>query len=164
MVVKFIYSEKATKFCEIFPLLLSVCTVDKSKGKISQNRPSQNIWTLSPLYLPSLVGIQIIYFSYLFFPIFLWFSGSWLWILLRLYGRPRKVEYRFLLPKFGRKQWCFLLWNRTSQILLHKKGQSYSIRSSRVSLHFFLLISNIPSSSRGPNNLCIGVLDAFHFD
>ena len=35
--LKFIYSEKATTFCEIFFLLLSVCTVDKSKGKISQN-------------------------------------------------------------------------------------------------------------------------------
>ena len=35
--IKFIYSEKATKFCEIFPLLLTVCTVVKSKGKISQN-------------------------------------------------------------------------------------------------------------------------------
>ena len=35
--VKFIYSEKATKFCEIFPLLLTVCTVVKSKGKNSQN-------------------------------------------------------------------------------------------------------------------------------
>ena len=34
---KFIYSEKATKFCEIFPLLLTVCNVVKSKGKISQN-------------------------------------------------------------------------------------------------------------------------------
>ena len=32
--VKFIYSEKATKFCEIFPFLLTVCTVVKSKGKI----------------------------------------------------------------------------------------------------------------------------------
>ena len=29
--VNFIYSEKATKFCEIFPLLLTVCTVVKSK-------------------------------------------------------------------------------------------------------------------------------------
>ena len=35
--VKFIYSEKATKFCETFPLLLTVCTVVKSKVKISQN-------------------------------------------------------------------------------------------------------------------------------
>ena len=35
--VKFLYSEKATKFCEIFPLLLFVYTVDKSKGKILQN-------------------------------------------------------------------------------------------------------------------------------
>ena len=35
--VKFIYSEKATKFCEIFTLLLTVCTVVKSKMKISRN-------------------------------------------------------------------------------------------------------------------------------
>ena len=33
MFVKFIYSEKATKFCEIFPLLLTVCAVVKSKGE-----------------------------------------------------------------------------------------------------------------------------------
>ena len=33
----FIYSEKATKFCEIFTLLLTVCTVVKSEVKISQN-------------------------------------------------------------------------------------------------------------------------------
>ena len=35
--LKFIYSEKATQFCEIFTLLSSVCTEDKSKVKISQN-------------------------------------------------------------------------------------------------------------------------------
>ena len=35
--LKFIYSEKATKFCEIFPLLLSTVHTFKSKGKISQN-------------------------------------------------------------------------------------------------------------------------------
>ena len=34
--IKFIYSEKATKFCEIFTLLLSYVPV-KSKVKISQN-------------------------------------------------------------------------------------------------------------------------------
>ena len=37
IIIKFIYSEKATKFCDISTLLLSVCTVDKSKVKISQN-------------------------------------------------------------------------------------------------------------------------------
>ena len=37
MYVKFVYSEKATKFFEIFPLLLSAVHTDKSKGKISQN-------------------------------------------------------------------------------------------------------------------------------
>ena len=35
--LKFIYSEKATKLCEIFPLLLTVRTVVKSNVKISQN-------------------------------------------------------------------------------------------------------------------------------
>ena len=35
--IKFLYSKKATKFGEIFPLLLTECTVVKSKGKISQN-------------------------------------------------------------------------------------------------------------------------------
>ena len=41
--IKFIFSKQATKFCEIFPLLLTLCNVVKSKGQIS---PSQNIWTL----------------------------------------------------------------------------------------------------------------------
>ena len=35
--LKFIYSEKAAKFCEIFPLLLTTVHTVKSKGKISQN-------------------------------------------------------------------------------------------------------------------------------
>ena len=34
--LKFIYYEKATQICEIFSLLLTVCIVVKSKGKISQ--------------------------------------------------------------------------------------------------------------------------------
>ena len=37
LLIKFINSGKATKFCEIFTLLLTVCTVVKSKVKISQN-------------------------------------------------------------------------------------------------------------------------------
>ena len=36
-ILKFIYSEKATKFCEIFTLLLSYAVPVKSKEKISQN-------------------------------------------------------------------------------------------------------------------------------
>ena len=35
--LKFIYSEKATQFCEIFTLLLTGTTQDKSKVKISKN-------------------------------------------------------------------------------------------------------------------------------
>ena len=37
VVIKFIYSEKATKFCEIFTLLLSYVVPVKSKAKILQN-------------------------------------------------------------------------------------------------------------------------------
>ena len=37
IVVKFIYSEKATKFCKIFTLLLSSVAPVKSKVKILQN-------------------------------------------------------------------------------------------------------------------------------
>ena len=37
LLIKFIYSEKATKFCEIVPLLLTTVHTVKSKGKISQN-------------------------------------------------------------------------------------------------------------------------------
>ena len=35
--IKFVYSEKATKFCEIFTLILTGTTQDKNKVKISQN-------------------------------------------------------------------------------------------------------------------------------
>ena len=35
--VKFIYSEKATTFCEIFTLILTTVHTVKSKGKISKN-------------------------------------------------------------------------------------------------------------------------------
>ena len=34
--LKLVYSENATKFCDIFPLLLTVCTVVISKGEISK--------------------------------------------------------------------------------------------------------------------------------
>ena len=37
IIVKFIYYEKATKFCKIFTLLLSYVVPVKSKVKISQN-------------------------------------------------------------------------------------------------------------------------------
>ena len=35
--LKFVYSEKVTEFCEIFPLLLTAVRTVKSKGKILQN-------------------------------------------------------------------------------------------------------------------------------
>ena len=37
LIVKFVYSEKATKFCDISTLLLSTVHKDKSKVEISQN-------------------------------------------------------------------------------------------------------------------------------
>ena len=44
-ILKFIYSEKATKFCEISTLLLAGTRLNKSKVEILQNfvRPFQNI-------------------------------------------------------------------------------------------------------------------------
>ena len=45
--LKFVYSEKATKFCKISTLLLCTVHTDKSKGEISQNY-------LFELYLPLL--------------------------------------------------------------------------------------------------------------
>jgi hypothetical protein len=38
------YSEKATKFCEISTLHLSVCTVDKSKVEISDFLDQHHHW------------------------------------------------------------------------------------------------------------------------
>ena len=35
--IEFVYSEKATKFCEISTLLLSTVNAEKSKAEVSQN-------------------------------------------------------------------------------------------------------------------------------
>ena len=53
--MNFIYSEKAAQFCEISALLLSVCTVDKSKVEISQNFVSFSEYTTF-IYLDCTVG------------------------------------------------------------------------------------------------------------
>ena len=60
-ILKFIYSEKATEFCEIFSLLLSYVVPVKSKGKISQNfvavseymifKVLPGLWTFSPIFI-----------------------------------------------------------------------------------------------------------------
>ena len=52
MSIKFIYSEKATKFCEISTLLLSVCTVDESKVEILQNFVAFSEYTNFTLKVP----------------------------------------------------------------------------------------------------------------
>ena len=58
--LKFIYSEKAPKFCEIFPLLLTTVHTVKSKGKISQNSVAfseyMNFnWIIRQDFLPSIL-------------------------------------------------------------------------------------------------------------
>ena len=63
--LKFIYSEKATKFCEFFTLLLTVCTVLKSKVKISQN-----LVTFSKYMKFTSLWIQILVTSFLVFSSF----------------------------------------------------------------------------------------------
>ena len=49
MVIKFIYSEKATKFCEIFPVDFDRYYIGRTnlRWRFRKNVwPSQNIWTL----------------------------------------------------------------------------------------------------------------------
>ena len=50
-ILKFIHSEKATKFCEIFPLLLTTQYIQsKVRGRFRKILwPSQNIWTLGKI-------------------------------------------------------------------------------------------------------------------
>ena len=56
--VKFIYSEKATKSCKIFTLLLTGTTQDKSKVKISQNFvPFSEYMNFKTVVLPRFWGI-----------------------------------------------------------------------------------------------------------
>ena len=72
--LKFIYSKKATKFCEIFPLLLTVCTVVKSKEKITQNFVAFSEYknfTVGADYLFELDSIETSY---------LWSRKTW-WVL-----------------------------------------------------------------------------------
>ena len=49
--LKFVYSEKATKFCEISTLLLSTVHTDKSKVEISQNFVAFSEYTNFSSYL-----------------------------------------------------------------------------------------------------------------
>ena len=86
--LKFMHPEKATKFCKTSTLLLSVCTVDKSKMDISQNFvASQNIQTLTKVtrilegedrYLLPTTNRSIYYISQRSFVV-----NSWWYILLR---------------------------------------------------------------------------------
>ena len=72
-IVKFIYSEKATKFCEIFPLLLSTVHTDKSKGKISQNFVAFTEYMnfKSPFFYKSVLEWEWVW------PLFLGFPTKW---------------------------------------------------------------------------------------
>ena len=60
IVIKFIYSEKAAKFCENFTLFLTGTTLDKIKVEEFRKIlwPSQNIWTLPSLLVSHLAFIN----------------------------------------------------------------------------------------------------------
>ena len=57
--IQFIYSEKATKFCEIFPLLFfdySIYMQSKERGRFRKILwPSQNVWTLNDSFSSTLI-------------------------------------------------------------------------------------------------------------
>ena len=59
--LKFVYSEKATKFCEIFSLLLTTVHTVKSKGKISQNSGVPGWIGGHNLLFPVLASLKMIY-------------------------------------------------------------------------------------------------------
>jgi hypothetical protein len=64
-ILTFIYSEKATKFCKISTLLLTVCTVVKS-----------NIWTLKDLHKKNILGQPALSaFCLLCLSSYIWFMG-----------------------------------------------------------------------------------------
>ena len=62
--VKFIYSEKATQFCELFPLLLTTVHTVKSKGKSSQNfvafseYMNFNLWAEKEFFISILIKLS----------------------------------------------------------------------------------------------------------
>ena len=55
--IKLIYSEKTTKFGEIFPLLMTECTVGKTKEKISQNFVAFSEYMNFTYYIVSIFGV-----------------------------------------------------------------------------------------------------------
>ena len=62
-IIKFIYSEKATKFCEIFTLLLSYVVPVKVRWRFRKILwPSQNIWTLITWFACRLLNKANTYF------------------------------------------------------------------------------------------------------
>ena len=60
VLLNFIICEKATKFCETSTLLLSVCTVDKSKVEISQNIRTLKVCNSEWLFLRPMRDKQIV--------------------------------------------------------------------------------------------------------
>ena len=61
--VKFIYSEKAAKFCEIFPLLLTTVHTVKSRVKISQNFVALRIYELYKLLVTRGLDNNVFYIT-----------------------------------------------------------------------------------------------------
>ena len=94
--VKFIYSEKATKFCEIFTLLLSYVVLVKSKVKISQNCVA-----FSEYMNFNMMSIIKPTFFFSFFRIIK--LPKQIQTILRLqmdFGRTKRNQHRFAILKF----------------------------------------------------------------
>ena len=62
-IAKFIYSEKATKFCKIFTLLLTGTTYDKSKVKISKFCDLLRIYELYKAKFSKLLKVYETFFA-----------------------------------------------------------------------------------------------------
>ena len=85
--LKFVYSEEATKFCEICTLLLCTVHTDKSKVKISQNFVAFSEYTNFKCY-----------FKKVFVSLWPFRRRNKFWILSKgsphrtLYSKPRKMQ------------------------------------------------------------------------
>ena len=102
--VKSIYSEKAAKFCENSTLILSLCTVDKSKVEISQNFVAfseyMNFKFISHANIRTLLKLQKckgrlkhVFISSCTLSICTWFLKNRVW---NLFSKIKLVEVDFL--------------------------------------------------------------------
>ena len=103
-VLKFILSEKATKFCEIFPLLLTVCTAVKSKGKKFQK------FVAFSEYMNFNINTSYLIDSYIGFTLKMESVSKNIIFGLKMMVKKSGLK-KFILESLHAERWLFLLLN-----------------------------------------------------